>query len=876
MPEILKAEYNEDEARDYFKRYVEPSAKLVNAIFEEEKELTYKEWLKTTGDQFKVRGVKRVHYEQLDPKSKNYEEQLNKMSKQQVNNAIFDIQWGVITNEASQIKLFNPGSFDVQKKASRIISIARDKKNNLSYDELMKMSLDELDALVPKESKNILDATTQVYFFKQNMTAGKLIGVFANANVSHVFCNMLPITVDVNFKFNGKSYNDSKWDPTESARGRFVSKNIAGYVGASVDAVKDPVFANMNVNMNTVNAALVLIRLGVDPEEIALFTSQPIVEEFSKRMDMAKEKSSYVEASEVMQEVLADYGSPDEISAALNGLDKCDFLAKDLFNNIKKEDKDLSLRIGVLFSQLLMYAEDMRDITYCTKFNSITNAPGPLLTDNIYAREKVDRFLNNVIDEKTMFSKQASTIISNNPILKSIYNATIGRDNIVQKISEPYWKYYDKTFGAISNKLAKMKDRPLTGEQLEKVYQDYMLYCFNNLGFTSPEDRAELITKFPEYFYKTLKDIEKNNSNLYEKEVKYNPFIQRIRKVVPGKFPLYTLQMEAGRLNGELSEEMKIGWANMVESDNSKLRELGVSLFFYNLYRSGFKYSPKTFLHLAPVEVKYAIHNYVSYLSNNKLFELEDFQIYDFVVQYYRNHPNELFNKEIIYTNSDAGTYLFQTKDVIISSSPNHISVQPIIKVMDELYVASKSSHEPGVENIEYLKVDRLGFENDVVEYLPVGKHNEPSKIRPLVERIANMVTNKIASNQNTGLLDSMQEKKTPHTVLTEKKLDEPVVNKAKQNIPSQINEEQLNALLDALSEDFDDVLPMYKVGGVLRTDMSIESMLEAFFKARPDIKNIFVDDDTRGTVNKAALKDFENTLTTMHNQIIEAIKNIC
>ena len=870
MPEIVKAEYNEDEARDYYRRYVEPSAKLVDAIFGETEEINYKTWLKTTGDQFKVRGIKRIHYKQLDPKAEDYQEQLNKMSKQQVNNAIFDIQWGVITNEASQIKLFNPGSFDVQKKASRIVSIARDKSNNISYDELMKMSLDELDSLIPKESRNILDATTQVYFFKQNMTAGKLIGVFANANVSHVFCNMLPITVNVNFTFNGKNYNGAKWDPTESARGRFVSKNIAGYVGASVDAVKDPVFANMNVNMNTVNAALVLIRLGVDPEEIALFTSQPIIEEFSKRMDMAKEKSSYVSAYGIMRELLTEYGTQEEIDAAFTGLPKSDFNAKDLFDNIKNENKEMSLRIGVLFSDLLIHAEDMRDITYCTKFNSVTNAPGPLFTDNLYAREKVERFLRNVEDEKTMFSKQASTIISNNPILKSIYDATIGRGNIVQTISEPYWKYYGKTFTAINNKLSKMQGRPLTGEALEKVYQDYMLYCLNNLDFTSADDRAELIIKFPEYFAKTIKEFKENNPEFYEKEIKYNPFIQRIKKVVPGKFPLYTLQMEAGKLNGELSEEMKIGWANMVESENPKLRELGVSLFFYNLYRSGFRFSPKTFLHLAPVEVKYAIYNYVSYLSDNKLFELDSYQIYDFVVQYYRNHPDDLHNSDITYNNSSTGN-MFKTSDVVLTSSTFYVTVQPIIKVNDELFVAKKSSCEPGTLEVEYIKVGRLGYSNDVVEYLPVGKHDAPSQIIPLIE--STIKTTKLPTNQDSGLLDQMQGKKTAHSVQTEKKVEESAVNPSKPEIPSQITEEQLAKLISTLPKDFDDVVPMYKEGGILNTSMSVDEMLKTLFKHHPEFKQMFMDS---GVLNKEGFNEFQATLSDMHNKIIEAIKNIC
>ena len=35
------------------------------------------------------------------------------------NNRIFDLQWAVLTNEDTSAKMFNPGSFNVQKKISK-------------------------------------------------------------------------------------------------------------------------------------------------------------------------------------------------------------------------------------------------------------------------------------------------------------------------------------------------------------------------------------------------------------------------------------------------------------------------------------------------------------------------------------------------------------------------------------------------------------------------------------------------------------------------------------------------------------------------------------------------------------------------------------
>lgn len=875
MPELQKVNYNKKAAYEYWSEIVAPkeakTAKIVEAIFNEEVPVPkFEEWLHTEdADRFKIRGIRRVNYEQLDPKAEDYKQKLDSMSKEQVNNAIFDLQWGIITNEASMVKLFNPGSFDVQKKASRIISIARSKENNLTYDELMSMSLDELDKLIAEEisteSVNILDAKTQTYFFKQNMTAGKLIGVFANANVSHVFCNLLPITVKLPIRFNGKSYKNAKWDPTYSETGRFVSKNIAGYVGASVDAVKDPVFANMNINMNTVNAALILTRLGVNPEEIALLTSQPIIVEFSKRMDAAKDKSSYVDPSAIMEELLAEYGTVEEISVINSSLDKHDFTAKELFDNIKNEDIAFSLKVGVMFRALLDATDDMKGITYCTKFNSITNAPGPLFTDNLYARERVNNFIKKVQDGNTMFSIVAADIIKKNPIIKSIYDATIGNDNIVEKIASKYWKYYNPTFTYISKKLSQMLGRPVKGETLEKVYQDYLLFCLYKAGLFSVQDNVELISKFPDKYMDTIKKIEKENPELYERELKYNPIIQRIKRATPtDKLPVPTLTMESGKMNGEVSEETKNGWTSLITSSNNDIRELGITLFFYNIYRSGFKFSPKTFLHLAPTDVKYSIANYIEYISDNSLFVLQDFESYNFILQYCRNHPDEFLSngEETIDAVADGDNLDVAIKDVTIAISPFNKAVQPIIKMANELYVAEKSTFAHNVKSVKYIKVSRLGIENDVVEYIPDGSKYVPSSIAKMTKK------EDIKKPTSTGLMSEGMTEKTSYKKNTGE-TDE--VNKTIKKTPvSQLNENQLTKLLSTIEdESIKELLPYYSVGGVLNASMSIEEMVDSV------LRNIL-----GGTeVSQSDMSKFEEMKTALggvHNQIINIIKDIC
>lgn len=89
-------------------------------------------------------------------------------SREGRNNEVFNMQWAVLTHEDTATKMFNPGSFDSQKKSSRIIQVAKlGIKKYSDYNELSKLSLDELDdILVNTPSRSILYSSTQVYFHK--------------------------------------------------------------------------------------------------------------------------------------------------------------------------------------------------------------------------------------------------------------------------------------------------------------------------------------------------------------------------------------------------------------------------------------------------------------------------------------------------------------------------------------------------------------------------------------------------------------------------------------------------------------------------------------------------------------------------------------
>jgi len=68
-------------------------------------------------------------------------------------------------------------------------------------------------------------------------------------------------------------------DPVYDRLGVLLGKTLGSYVGASADAVKEPIFDLVNINLQTINPFFTLIRMGL-PQELALkFLSAKIISE---------------------------------------------------------------------------------------------------------------------------------------------------------------------------------------------------------------------------------------------------------------------------------------------------------------------------------------------------------------------------------------------------------------------------------------------------------------------------------------------------------------------------------------------------------------------------------------------------------------------
>lgn len=647
------------------------------------------------------------------------------------NNEIFDIQWAVLTNEDTLDKMFNPGSFDVQKKTAAIIK-ARKAGVNKSYKELSKMKVEELEALSEHNTGNIIYSTTQVAFHKQNMTAGKLIGIFANNNTSHAFLSMQNIHInfgkDKSFTIDGHTVSNTennKLDPLKAFNGSLISKNIAGFLAASVDAVKDPVLNFMNLNTFTSGPAMLLARLGFDSDTIGLLLTQPIIEKVSEEY-FKQNNEGYVSVESIITETLDKYFKKWQLTE--QQIPGTDFTKDSLLESLTDSYMDSNqAKVLLLFKQLSSIATNLNTLTFITKFNSISNAVGPTIADTMVMKERISKFENLMKGEKPPFTNGAlpEHILGSSPILKAFYKYTMGGEESAESIFKPYFPHYSTKTTELLTLMRNTTKAQLDAKTINKLINDFILYKLtagnNPIINTNPEQRNRFINRFVKEFKQRAEGLVDND-------------LINIISFDPGnnKCPIPTLNAKTGGFNADMQEKIKIAWTSLME--NPDTFELGRDLFLYNLYRSGFTFSPKTFLHLASVDTKLALGNYIDSIADVN-FNDDKVTLDNFLLMFRRNHSGDrkIVPELPVSKQSNLGDTRISIKDgkltisykkektglesIIAEKKQLSTVFAPVVVYNDKLYYTENYDKQGSIGTLVYTEIKPLGIANNFLEY---------------------------------------------------------------------------------------------------------------------------------------------------------------
>ena len=570
-------------------------------------------------------------------------------------NKIVDMTYAVLTNEMTADKILNPGGFDAPKKMGYMVAAYKSDTNNLSWEELQGKSTDELKKLSYTD-KDLAFADTQVQFYKQNSAASSLIGVFAVNKVAHATLESNNIWLDVTktcgdepFNIGGhyeqvynpetKEYEKKivggktfegrmKVDTRYDSNGNLIGKTLGSLVSASADAVKDPILNLMNVNMTTAGMLNTMLRLGMTFDDAALFLSQDVIERMLGHFNK-KNLDNYVSLDKIIEEWMQAYREEHHISDD-SVINTQPLTKEELIEGLTSKEHDaIDYKVLLAYQKLKNLTKDMRNLTFTTRFNSISSAVGPLIIDNIILRHKMDKFLEENCDDGTHFYQDEhedipvdmTDVFTDHPILKQFAETVKIAEQLFSDMPagcDDFKKILKKIPKDISEKV--YGDKKLLDE-LSNFYQSYLLI---QSGVINPEKLGYYINEFPKEFMKKKSD----------KEYASNELIKAIKFSVnkSGK-PFLTIRITG--VDEQVKERLRSAWIDLHKKDPA----LSQDLFNYSFFVAGIGFSPKTFMSLVPIFVKERLKSEdgsASYIDTYRHFPSI---IPDIVVdQFIRNH----------------------------------------------------------------------------------------------------------------------------------------------------------------------------------------------------------------------------------------------
>lgn len=718
------------------------------------------------------------------------------------NNKIVDMTYEVLTHETSCAEMLNPGGFDQQKRMGYLVTALR--TTDKSYEELSKMSIDELKDLTDKD-KNLMFVDTHVQFYKQNSAAGSLIGIFAVNRTAHAVienegymmnvdnaCRLTrPFTV-ADMTFGGNMPIDVRFDNN----GQSVGKVLGSLVASAADAVKDPVLNLMNINSNTANILNTLVRLGMPFDDAALFLSQRAISSALNQFS-SENITGFTSLSKVVDDRIKRIEEDLNIDEN-SSLNEEELTREQLIKGVKSSDPRIEYKVLKSFRNFQRLADAMRMPTFATRFNSISSAVGPLIIDNLITEHKMEKLSS----ESNILGSDGEEISINDiflahPILNQ-FRRTLGiAQSLFGNMPANSTGFRNILTYASENPIgdAILSDRKVLSS-LSDFYQSYLVVAGN---VVNSSDLSKVISEFPKEF------MEKN----YKKQYDNNLLIQSI-KYGTDKGGRATLQIDITGLDTQQKERLSSAWIDLHKVNP----ELSEQLFKYCFFRAGIGFSPKTFMSLVPVYVKERLNSYVD------TFRVLPSSTPEIVLdQFIRNNwdNNRLVPRKenLIMRYLENGNFeVYKESDVKELQKTQYFKMK--VDNVDKLYqqVLLKDN------SIEYKEVAPLGSNKDYLE-ISVDGIDKPLEI------------------PSTSLEDNEKSEISP-TVNGEAKLDESTPSKQEQiDLLHQIYMTKGKTFADA-----DKTIQNYK-GMDNEFKKAIESQVKKFMKSRLETLGVKFDEKT-------------------------------
>ena len=588
-----------------------------------------------------------------------------------------------------------PGGFANASKSARIMrellygsteGIIDDNKK-VNWEALNNRAKDKSSD--PEPNYDPSDPMTIITYNQQNQVAGKLIGIFANQNTNHAFASLMKsFKISKPIEFAGHSYGDGRFsDFLHAPNGVDVDLNVAEFLAASVDAVKDPVLNFMNLNTLTADAGAVLARIGYTTTEIGMLFNQPIIKEVC---EYSFNNSVGIDTAirEIREKYKNQGASVRSRKEPLNpehfSMDK---LAKNILNDRVLREKGSNvmdnntfateqLEVLDLFNDISAVANDVSKFVTSTKFTA-SNAVGSTFGD-LYAQQlKVQKYLSEVGTDASHVEMEVTDKL-NSPIMDDNSLTTMSNSDYLDtmmgnpfayeqamfdanrkslEILSKYFPYNKRAYVNARNTLNGLVNYgSLDADTINSIHSDMMVYLLSN------QERSEFNGSLPKQTQHGLMTTREYYTKWFAKDLlnhlEANPqmksmpiFAYMLPEVKEVKNPAtgestdeISINIQGvGGLAPYMKDEIRESWADLAR--NPETSQIATDLFLYNFYKLGFNFSPKAFMNLAPTEVKENIkvptadgdRSYVDFM-NDIMEDKFNINAETFARQYMLNH----------------------------------------------------------------------------------------------------------------------------------------------------------------------------------------------------------------------------------------------
>lgn len=628
----------------------------------------------------------------------------------------------------------------------------------------------------PEPDYDPSDPMTIIIYNQQNQIAGKLIGIFANHNTNHAFASLMKkfrIKRGSEIEFAGHTILDGYgFDLLHGPKGVDVDLNLAEFLAASVDAVKDPVLNFLNFNTLTADSGAFLARIGYNTMEIGLLFNQPIIKEVC---DYAFNNG--LKLDDAIRDITKQYSQKfglKEVDTIDSNVTSIDAMAKNIVDYRQDSQKmntmgfvSNQLQLLKLFKKVSSLASEVSQFVTSTKFTA-SNAVGSTFGDMYAQQMKVNNYITK------LNSDDASSIeieLTDFPV--SDYSPIKGEESRLNMTPEEYASdvvynplAYEQTMYDLNRKALRAmskyypyekpmyrnirmtmmnltRGKYLDGDTINSIHRDLMTYLLAqqersdfNGEITKHTEHGDMSTReyYTKYFAKDLFTFLQNNP-----EFKDMPIFEYLMFEADNEGTISMNIQGIGGLAPYQKDAIRDSWTELNRTKPLIARDL----FLYNFYKLGFDFSPLTFMNLAPTEVKQTLlvpsednpaRTYVDFL--NQILKGEfDVSHNKFAKQYILNHPD---NYRLVYqakskeakkilrplafeageaksrftldvsSNKDAASMF-----VLSSDKKNGIMhFVPAIQISDSVFIANGTSSDFNMSTtgtMEYIRMDTLG-----------------------------------------------------------------------------------------------------------------------------------------------------------------------